>query len=109
MSFRRIQAIKLPSLIKNIEWKSVLGRNPRRFILPGAGILIFLFIVFFVFFPISVVWLDAERRVVDKVLAHPWRPYYAPSRPARYFVEGHPSLLDKVSVGDELDFAGGAV
>jgi hypothetical protein len=53
MSFRRIQAIKLPSLIKNIEWKSVLGRNPRRFILPGAGILIFLFIVFFVFFPIS--------------------------------------------------------
>jgi uncharacterized membrane protein (UPF0127 family) len=63
--------------------------------------------MFFVFFPISVIWLDAGRRVVDKALARPWRPYYAPSRPACYFVEGHPSLLDRVDVGDELDFAGG--
>lgn len=63
----------------------------------------------FVFFPISVVWLDAGGRVVDKTLARPWHPYYAPSRPARYFVEGHPSLLDKVNVGDKLDFTEGAV
>lgn len=53
MAFRRIPAIKLPSLLRNIEWKSFLGRNPRRFILPGTGILIFFLIVFFVFFPIS--------------------------------------------------------
>jgi uncharacterized membrane protein (UPF0127 family) len=58
----------------------------------------------FVFFPIAVVWLDRERRVVDKVLARPFRPYYAPRRPARYYVEGHPSLLEQVSDGDELDF-----
>jgi hypothetical protein len=53
MVFRRISTIKKPSSLRNIEWKSILGRNPRRYILPGAGILIFLFIVFFVFFPIS--------------------------------------------------------
>lgn len=60
--------------------------------------------MFFVFFPIAVLWLDRERRVVDKVLARPFRPYYAPRRPAQYYVEGDPSLLERVSVGDELDF-----
>lgn len=60
--------------------------------------------MFFVFFAIAVVWLDRDKRVVDKVLARPFRPYYAPSGPAQYFVEGHPSVLERVSAGDQLDF-----
>lgn len=60
--------------------------------------------MFFVFFPIAVVWLDRERRVVDKTLARPFRPYYAPKSPAQFYVEGHPSLLDQVSLGDQLEF-----
>ena len=59
--------------------------------------------MFFVFFPIAVIWLDAERKVVDKVLARPFRPYYAPQRPAQYFIEGHPNILDKVQIGDRLE------
>ena len=59
----------------------------------------------FVVFPIAVVWLDRDRHVVDKVLARPFRPYYAPSRPAQYYIEGHPDLLDRVDVGDQLEFA----
>jgi hypothetical protein len=58
----------------------------------------------FVFFPIAVVWLDGDRRVVDTALAQPFRPYYAPARPARYYLEGHPSLLDRVRPGDQLDW-----
>jgi uncharacterized membrane protein (UPF0127 family) len=61
--------------------------------------------MFFVFFPIAAVWLDQDRRVVDKALARPFRPYYAPRRPAQYLVEGHPLLLERVSVGDQLYFA----
>lgn len=61
--------------------------------------------MFFVLFPIAVVWLDRDRAVVDKVLARPFRPYYAPKSPAQYFVEGHPSLLERVRVGDRLEFA----
>ena len=61
--------------------------------------------MFFVFFPIAVLWLDGERRVVDAVLARPFRPYYAPCQAAQYFVEGDPSLLQRVSVGDRLEFA----
>ena len=58
----------------------------------------------FVFFPIAVIWLNSDKRVVDKVLARPWRPFYAPNQPARYYIEAHPSALDKVEVGDMLTF-----
>jgi hypothetical protein len=42
--------------------------------------------------------------VVDKTLARPWRPIYAPERPACYYIEAHPSALDKVEIGDKLTF-----
>jgi hypothetical protein len=58
--------------------------------------------MFFVFFPIGVVWLDAEGVVVDRVVAYPFRPFYAPSAPASYFLEGPPALVDWVSIGDRL-------
>jgi uncharacterized membrane protein (UPF0127 family) len=56
----------------------------------------------FVFFPIAVIWLDNSQQVVDTVLARPFRPYYAPSQPARYFVECVPAALGKVRAGDRL-------
>jgi uncharacterized membrane protein (UPF0127 family) len=61
--------------------------------------------MFFVFQPIAVLWLDRDRRVVDRVLARPFRPYYAPSSPAQYYIEGHPSLLERVSPGDQLELS----
>jgi 2,3-bisphosphoglycerate-independent phosphoglycerate mutase len=60
--------------------------------------------MFFVFVPIAVVWLDGNKRVVDKALARPFRPYYAPHQPAQYVLEGHSSLLEQVSLGDQLEF-----
>jgi len=60
--------------------------------------------MFFMFFSIGVVWLDASGKVVDKCFAKPWRPAYAPRSPAQYFVEAHPTILDKVQIGDMLQF-----
>jgi uncharacterized protein len=60
--------------------------------------------MFFVPFAIAVVWINNDGVVVDKVLAEPWRPFYAPSAPARYTLETHPEFLEKVRVGDELVF-----
>lgn len=60
--------------------------------------------MFFVFFPIAAVWLDDDRRVISGTLARPWRPYYAPARPARYLIEAHPRLLERVQPGDTLSF-----
>ena len=58
--------------------------------------------MFFVFFPIGVIWLDAQKRVVDAKLARPFRPYYAPQGPAQYFIECHPDRLALAKVGDQL-------
>lgn len=60
--------------------------------------------MFFVFYDIAVVWLDSSAKVVDKKLAKPWRPFYAPAKPAQYFIEANPSLLERVAIGDVLKF-----
>jgi uncharacterized membrane protein (UPF0127 family) len=60
--------------------------------------------MFFMLFSIAVVWLDASGRVVDKKLAKPWRPAYAPGSPAQYYIEANPSLFDRVQIGDVLRF-----
>lgn len=56
----------------------------------------------FVFFSIGVVWLAADGTVVDAKLALPFRPYYAPRAPAKYYLEGTPGLLSWVQVGERL-------
>jgi uncharacterized membrane protein (UPF0127 family) len=63
--------------------------------------------MFFVFFPIAAVWLDGEGRVVDSVLARPFRPIYLPAGPAKDVLEGPPSLLEYISKGDQLRFERG--
>lgn len=60
--------------------------------------------MFFMLFSIGVVWLDASGVVVDKCLAKPWRPAYAPQQPAQYFIEANPGVLDRVQIGDKLSF-----
>ena len=59
--------------------------------------------MFGVFLSLGVIWLDSSRRVVDRVLARPFA-IYKPAAPARYVLEGRPSILEGVRVGDELDF-----
>ena len=61
--------------------------------------------MFFVFFPIGVVWLDGEQRVVDAQLARPFRPFYAPQAAAKDILEGPPSIVERVRVGDRLRFS----
>ena len=60
--------------------------------------------MFFVFFPIGVLWLDRENRVVDKAVARPFRPYYAPRAPAIGVLECQPEVLDSVEIGDKIRF-----
>jgi uncharacterized protein len=76
--------------------EALLFVNPRESIADAAIHMLF------VGMPLGVVWLDGERRVVDTVVAKPWRPHYAPSQPAKYFLEGSPGLLEQVSIGDSV-------
>jgi uncharacterized membrane protein (UPF0127 family) len=60
--------------------------------------------MFFVPFPIGVFWLDSGGTVVDRVLALPWRPYYASAAPACYVLELHPRAMDALHTGDRVEF-----
>jgi hypothetical protein len=58
----------------------------------------------FVFFPIAAVWINSAGRVTSAQLAKPWRLYYASKEPACYVLETSPAILERIQVGDEVDF-----
>ncbi|HSH01110.1 MAG TPA: DUF192 domain-containing protein [Anaerolineae bacterium] len=58
----------------------------------------------FVNFDLGVIWVNSAGLVVHTVVAKPWKLSYAPPAPARYVIEGHPVLLDKVAIGDKIAF-----
>ena len=91
--FRGLQLV--PGLPDNQGLLFVTGNESR------AGSTIHMF---FMLFSIGVVWLDANGAVVDKKLAKPWRPAYAPQKPAQYYIEANPTILDRVQIGDILRF-----
>lgn len=84
--------------------QSISEEDVWSFVLPLAGRTEASIPHVFVFFAIAVVWLDEQRAVVDMALARPFRTYYAPRCAARYFIEGHPSLLEHISDGDVLEW-----
>jgi len=61
--------------------------------------------MFFVFTSLAVVWVNSQGRVTHVQLARPWRPHYASPVPACYVLEMSPDFIERISVGDELDFS----
>lgn len=59
--------------------------------------------MWFVFTALAVIWVAHDGTVVDVQLALPWR-IYMPQAPAMYVFEAHPDVLEKVSLGDVLEF-----
>ena len=61
--------------------------------------------MFFVFFPLDILWLDTDKRVVDKAEnVKPFTPFLTPARPAKYVVELPRFMGRLVKVGDSLSF-----
>lgn len=58
----------------------------------------------FMNFDITVLWLDKNLVIVDKVLAKKWKLAYFPSQPAQYTIELHESRYNDFSIGDKLVF-----
>jgi len=56
----------------------------------------------FMNFDLTVLWLDKQMVVVDKVLARKWVPVYSPKIPAQYVLELHHSKFSDYSIGDKL-------
>ena len=60
--------------------------------------------MFFVSFDLSVIWINADMQIVDKVLAKSWKPAYFSKQPAKYVLEIHPDRWDEFQVGDRVQF-----
>ena len=60
--------------------------------------------MFFVSFDLSVIWIDSQMQVVDKVLAKSWRPAYFSKQPAMYVLEIHPERWEDFQIGDTVQF-----
>jgi uncharacterized membrane protein (UPF0127 family) len=56
----------------------------------------------FMNYDITVLWLDKQMVIIDKVLAKKWVPFYFPKKPAQYVVELHQSKFSEYSIGDQL-------
>jgi len=58
----------------------------------------------FVSFDLTVIWINANMQVVDKVLAKSWRPAYFSKQPAKYVLEVHPQRWGDYEIGDTVQF-----
>ena len=58
----------------------------------------------FVSFDLTVIWINSDMQVVDKVLAKTWRPAYFSKKPAKYVLEIHPDCWGDYEVGDIVQF-----
>ena len=56
----------------------------------------------FMNFHLTVLWLNKELVVVDKIFAKRWVPIYLPKFPAKYVVELHSDQFSSFSIGDQL-------
>lgn len=110
---RRADGSELPYRVRYCKsfGRRLRGLTFRRSLAPDEGLLLVearesrldtSIHMFFVFFSIAAIWLDAEGRVVDAKLALPFRPYYAAQAPAQYVLEGPPAMLDLIQVGERL-------
>ena len=60
--------------------------------------------MFFVSFDLTVLWINSDMKIVDKVLAKSWRPMYFSKQPAKYVIEIHPERWGEFEIGDEVVF-----
>ena len=58
----------------------------------------------FVAFDLTVIWINSEMQVVDKIIARSWHPAYFSKQPAKYVLEIHPERWGDYEIGDTVQF-----
>jgi len=61
--------------------------------------------MFFMRFPLDIIFLDADKKIVDMVSIKPWKTY-TPKAPSKYVIELKEDSINKykLEIGDEMDF-----
>ena len=58
----------------------------------------------FVFFPIDVLFLDKEKKIVDKVTLQPFIPNYTPKKAAKYVIEMSKGTAKSAKLGQKVEW-----
>ncbi len=58
----------------------------------------------FVFFPIDVLFLDKNQKVVDKTTLEPFIPNYTPKKAAKYVIELPKGKAKKIKLGQKINW-----
>jgi uncharacterized membrane protein (UPF0127 family) len=58
----------------------------------------------FVFFPIDVIFLNSEKKVVDLATLKPWSLGYTPKRASKYVIETQVGTNKKIKINDTLSW-----
>jgi len=56
----------------------------------------------FMNYDLTILWLDKDLTIIDKVQAKKWVPFYIPSKPAQYVLELHHSKYPEFEIGEKL-------
>ncbi|HEX7467390.1 MAG TPA: DUF192 domain-containing protein [Methanobacterium sp.] len=61
--------------------------------------------MFFMRFPLDIIFLDEDKKIVDMVSIKPWKTY-TPKAPSKYVIELEEGSINKykLEIGDEMDF-----
>jgi len=61
--------------------------------------------MFFVRFPLDIIFADSDKKVVDVISIDPWKTH-TPKKPARYVIEMEKGTIKSsgTEIGDELNF-----
>jgi uncharacterized membrane protein (UPF0127 family) len=60
--------------------------------------------MFFVFFSIYTIFLNAEKKVVDLKLLKPFYPLYVPKKDCKYLIEMPIKYKNKIKIGDKISW-----
>ena len=58
--------------------------------------------MYFVFYPLEIIFVNSKYKVVDKVVLKPWKSTYIPREAAKYVIESKVGLLENIKVGDSV-------
>lgn len=107
------KALQTSLTLKNCGsfWCKALGLSWRLKLGQGEGLLLVLnregkksagIHMLGMFFPLSVVWLNADYQVVDVQKAYPWRSFLIPQQAAKFVIECGLSRFEDFDIGDQL-------
>jgi uncharacterized membrane protein (UPF0127 family) len=116
MKIVKIRKSLSPFVVVNVKycdtfWSKFIGLMFSRELKPDYGVILVennetrintAIHMMFVNYDITVLWLDKQMVIVDKVLAKKWAPIYVPKKPAQYIVELHQSKFSEYSIGEKL-------